>query len=97
MLGARSWRRRAAAFALGFFALGCTTKTLVAVEELAPRQGGNCSPVGGILVDYTWESAPLAVLSSELSPAVMIHTSRPQLSLFDHMGDWGLGAPIMSR
>src|SRR4051812_12070185 len=86
------WLARAALLAV-LLSSGCTTKTLIAVEEQEPKQGGNCEAAGGIAVERTWESAPLAVLSSELSPAVMIHTTRPDLSVFDHMNDWGLGAP----
>ena len=86
------WLGRAALLAV-LLCCGCTTKTLVAVEEQEPKQGGNCEPVGGIAVERTWESAPLAVLSSELSPAIMIHTTRPSSRSSIHMSDWGLGAP----
>ncbi|MCC7144826.1 MAG: hypothetical protein IT443_00110 [Phycisphaeraceae bacterium] len=36
---------------------------------------------------------PFAVLSSQLSPAVLVHSSQPKLNLFANLAAWGLGSP----
>src|SRR5579884_217023 len=40
-----------------------------------------------------WQTQALAVITSELSPAVMAHTTRNRLTLFGSLERWGLGAP----
>src|SRR5689334_3402827 len=40
-----------------------------------------------------WQAKPLAVVTSELSPVVMVHTTRSTLTLFGNLQKWGLGAP----
>lgn len=40
-----------------------------------------------------WRAADLAVITSQLSPAGIVHTTRQRLTLFAGLGKWGLSAP----
>ena len=43
--------------------------------------------------NIAWQSAPLAIVQTELSPATLIHCESQRLSLFARMQERGLGAP----
>jgi len=77
----------------GVLGSGCSERTLRAVTRGAEVTRAHCVPMPTESVGRAWESAALAVLTSELSPAVMLHSSRPELSLFSGLARWGLGAP----
>ncbi len=40
-----------------------------------------------------WRQSPLSVISSELSPAILVHSTAKRISLFGNLHLWGLGEP----
>jgi len=73
--------------------LGCSDRTLEAVTRGPEPTPAHCAPLPTEPIARSWESSALTILTSELSPAVLLHSSRSTLRLFAELSRWGLGAP----
>lgn len=63
-------------------------KEAIPQRQLYPSASNTAPPLGDPDSDAT-----LDIMTSELSPAVMIHTTRPQIALFANLSQWGSEAP----
>jgi len=49
--------------------------------------------VNAWITPYPWRQSPLSVISSELSPAILVHSPAKRIVLFGNLHLWGLGEP----
>jgi len=95
-----------AGIALFVVSVGCRRQPDGATERIAPNPNApalypavTTAPASNVARarphsnDASWKAAPFWVLHTELSPAILVHSSTRYLGLFTDLAESGLGAP----